>query len=188
MILKRSSDMGVRLAFISKKLDMEYKIDMQEKYWKYMVQIKAWIFYLDLYAEASYKWDKWINILGAIASSTSIAAWAIWQQLSFVWSIIIAVSQILTAIKGYLPYNKRLKSLVPLIEDLKFLYNKIEYSWLKVASGELTEEEINDILYKFKNEFTNIENKNLKEETLLENKKFMKIADEKTDLYFENNF
>ncbi len=68
------------------------------------------------------------------------------------------------------------------------MYNKIEYSWLKVASGELTEEEINDILYKFKNEFTNIENKNLKEETLLENKKFMKIADEKTDLYFENNF
>lgn len=58
-----------------------------------MVQIKAWIFYLDLYGEDSYKWEKRINIFSAIAASTSIAAWAIWQQLSFVWSLIIAISQ-----------------------------------------------------------------------------------------------
>lgn len=82
----------------------------------------------------------------------------------------------------------RLKILVPFMEDLKFLYNKIEYNWFKVASGELTEEEINNLLYSFKDEFTNIENKNLKEETLLENEDFKKIADEKTDSYFVNNF
>ena len=52
---------------------------MQEKYWRYMVQIKAWIFCLDLYGEDSYKWEKRINVFSAIASSTSIAAWAIWQ-------------------------------------------------------------------------------------------------------------
>lgn len=161
---------------------------MQEKYWKYMVQIKAWIFYLDLYVEDSYKWDKRINVLGAIASSTSIAAWAIWQQLSFVWSVIIAIFQVLSAIKGFLPYSKRLKNLVPFMEDLKFLYNKIEYNWFRVASGNLAEDEINDLLYTFKEEFTNIENKNLMEEILLENDKFKKAADEKTDLYFKNNF
>lgn len=162
--------------------------EMQEKYWKYMVQIKAWIFYLDLYAENFYKWDKRINVFGAIASSTSIAAWVIWQKLSFVWSIIIAASQVLNAIKVFLPYSKRLKILVPFMEDLKFLYNKIEYNWFKVASGELSEEEINNLLYSFKNEYTNIENKNLKEETLLENEAFKKIADKKTDSYFKNNF
>lgn len=161
---------------------------MQEKYWRYLVQIKAWIFYLDLYAEDSYKWDKRINVFGSIASSTSIAAWAIWQELSFIWSVIIALSQVLTAIKSFLPYSKRLKNLEPFIEDLKFLYNKIEYNWFKVASGELTEEEINELLYTFKNEFVNIENKNLKEETLLENDSFKKIADDKTDSYFANNF
>lgn len=84
---------------------------MQEKYWKYMVQIKAWIFYLDVYTEDSYRWDRIINIVVAIASSTSIAAWAIWQKYSFVWSIIIAISQVLTTIKGFLPYSKRLKML-----------------------------------------------------------------------------
>lgn len=49
-------------------------------------------------------------------------------------------------------------------------------------------EEINELLYTFKNEFVNIENKNLKEETLLENDSFKKIADDKTDSYFANNF
>ena len=161
---------------------------MQEKYWRYMVQIKAWIFYLDLYAEDSYKCDKRINIFGAIASSTSIAAWTIWSQLSYVWSVIIAVSQVLTAIKSFMPYSRRLKILVPFMEDLKFLYNKIEYNWFKVASGELSEDEINELLYAFKDDFASIENKNLKEETLLENNKFKTIADKKTDVYFENNF
>ena len=94
---------------------------MQEKYWKYMVQIKAWIFYLDVYTEDSYRWDRIINIVVAIASSTSIAAWAIWKKYSFVWSIIIAISQVLTTIKGFLPYSKRLKMLVPFMEDLKLI-------------------------------------------------------------------
>ena len=154
---------------------------MQEKYWKYMVQIKAWIFYLDVYTEDSYRWDKAINIFVAIASSTSIAAWA-------VWPIIIAISQVLTTIKGFLPYSKRLKMLVPFMEDLKFLYNKIEYNWFKVASGDLSEDEINELLYSFKDEFANIENKNLKEETLLEKDNFREIADRKNDAYFANNF
>ena len=153
-----------------------------------MVQIKAWIFYLDVYTENSYRWDRIINIIVAIASSTSIAAWAIWQKYSFVWSIIIAISQVLTTIKVFLPYSKRLKVLVPFMEDLKFLYNKIEFNWLKVASGDLSENEINELLYSFKDEFTNIENKNLKEETLLENNKFREIADRKTDEYFVDNY
>lgn len=161
---------------------------MQEKYWRYMVQIKAWIFYLDLYEEDSYKWEKGINVFSAVASSTSIAAWAIWQHLSFVWSFIIAVSQVLTAIKGFMPYSRRLKMIVPFMEDLKLLYNRMEYNWFKVSSGEVTEEEINEMLYTYKEEFTNIENKNLKEETLPENKMLREKADKKTDEYFKNNF
>lgn len=143
---------------------------------------------MDLYGENSYKWEKRINVFSAIVSSTSIAAWAIWQQLSFAWSFIIAISQVLSAIKVFLPYSRRLKSIVPFMEDLKFLYNRMEYTWFKVASGEMTEEEINEILYEFKNEYTNIENKHLKNETLLENEEFKKKSDMKTDAYFKNNF
>ena len=40
--------------------------------------------------------------------------------------------------------------------------------------SQMTEEEINETLYEFKNECTNIENKHLKDETLLENESFIK--------------
>ena len=71
---------------------------MQEKYWYYMVQVKSSIFYLDIYAERSYKWDRRINAYGAIASSSSIAAWAIWKDFSYIWAVIIAISQVLFSI------------------------------------------------------------------------------------------
>ena len=52
----------------------------------------------------------------------------------------------------------------------------------------LAEMKTNELLYSFKDEFSNIENKNLKEETLLEKDNFRKIADRKNDAYFANNF
>lgn len=173
--------------YIVKYIGVE-EIVVQEKYWYYMVQIKAWILYLDIYAEKSYKWDRRINVFGAIASSSSIAAWAIWKELSYVWAFIIAVSQVLSAIKEYFPFGRRLKVLRPFIEEMKILYIKIEYEWFKVAEGVLTEEEINTALYNYKKEFANIESKYLKEEVLLENSDYMDEADKKATKYFENNF
>lgn len=161
---------------------------MQEKYWNYMVQIKAWIFYLDLYIEDSYKWERRFNIFSAIASSASIAAWTMWDQFSFLWALVIAVSQVINAVKEFLPFSKRIKFIMPLLQNLKFLYNKMEYNWFGVASGEMTEEEMNKLLYRFKDEFSNIENVGLKEEILTERKDFMHLADKRTTSYFMNHF
>ena len=153
-----------------------------------MVQIKAWIYYLDIYAEKSYKWDRRINSYGAIASSSSIAAWAIWKDWSYIWAFIIAISQLLTAISDYLPFGRRLKLLCPFIDDMKRLYIKMEYDWYKVAEGEVMEGEINTLLFSYKKEFTSIESKYLKGELLVENLSYMEEADQKTNEYFVNNF
>lgn len=161
---------------------------MQEKYWYYMVQIKASIYYLEIYSEQSFKWDRRVNIYGAIASSSSIAAWTVWKDWSYVWAFIIAASQVFNAIKEYLPFGRRLKVLRPFTEEMKALYIKMEYDWYRVAKGELTETEINTLLFTYKKEFTNIESKYLTEEVLLENVNYMNEADKKTDKYFANNF
>jgi hypothetical protein len=161
---------------------------MQEKYWNYMVQVKSSVYYLDIYAEQSYKWDRRINVYSAIASSSSIAAWAIWKEWSYVWAIIIAISQVMTAIKVYFPFSARLKLLRPFLEEMKVLYIRMEYDWYKVAEGELTENEINSLLFSYKKEYFDIEGKYLKEEVLLENSKYMSEADHKTNQYFQNNF
>lgn len=161
---------------------------MQLKYWKYMVQMKAWVYYLEIYAENSYKWDKRINIIGAIASSSSIAAWAVWQEYSFIWAFVIAVSQVLSAIKEFLPFERRLKFLNSFKDDICVLCIKMEYDWYSVAQGELTEEEINSVLYTYKKAYTEIEGKYSKEEVLVENTEYMDEADIKATQYFQNNY
>ena len=161
---------------------------MQKKYWSYLVQIKAWIYYLDIYVEKSFQWDRRIKVFGAVASSSSIAAWTIWKEWSYICGVIIAVSQVLTAIKDYFPFGRRLKILKPFIDELKILYIKIEYDWFKVAEGEVTEKEINQLLFDYKKQFSEIESKYLNEEILIENLEYRNLADQKVTKYFENNF
>lgn len=153
-----------------------------------MVQIKAWIYYLDIYAEKSYKWNRRVNVFGAIASSSSIAAWAIWKEFSYVWAVIIALAQVLSAVKEYFPFGRRLKVLKPFIDEMSILYIEIESKWFKISEGEFSESEINSILYNYKKELTIIERKYLKEELLVENMDYMKEADQKANNYFVNTF
>ena len=49
----------------------------------------------------------------------------------------------------------------PFIDELKILYIKIEYDWFKVAEGEVTEKEINQLLFDYKKQFSEIESKYL---------------------------
>ncbi len=158
---------------------------MKERYRHYMENIQFRINYVDLYAEYSYRWDKALKMCIALTSSASIGAWAIWQQYSSVWACVIAASQVVAAISAFLPYGNRLKVLAIFMRELKLLYNKIEYNWLKVSTGELNQDEINDLLYKFGEQYIEIENTCLKEELLLDNQRFIRKANKKTDLYFQ---
>lgn len=161
---------------------------MQSRYWKYMVQLKAWIYYIDLYADHSYKWDKRINIYLAVTSSSSIAAWAIWSQCGFLWGFLIALSQVITAIKPHLPFAKRLESLGKITNQLQVLFNQADYEWYKVSSGEFTEEEINKRLHKLKEQYSKTVGIALEETLLPENEQFRDLADAKTEEYFQDAY
>ena len=82
----------------------------QRRYWKELFQLRVHVNYLELYMEHSELIDKSINIFLAVTSSTSICGWAIWNKYSFVWAVIIAASQLINAVKQFLPYRTRLKA------------------------------------------------------------------------------
>lgn len=161
---------------------------MQKKYWDLMVQTKSSVFYLDIYAENIYKCERSINILCAVASSASIAAWAVWTKLAYVWGFIIAISQVMTAVKDFLPYAKQLKMLKQFVEEMKKIYISMEKEWFRVAEGELTGKEINNMVFDFKKKIVELENKYLSENILLENLEYAKEADKRCDEYFVKNF
>ncbi len=158
----------------------------QEKYWRELDQLKVHVFYLESYLERTVTIDRNINMFLAIASSTSIASWVIWKDLSIVWAAIIAISQAINAIKPYLPYTKRLRSLQGITNDLESLFLTMEDNWFKVSEGFLTEEEIHKLHMRCKEKRRQIIQKYLGTSPLPENKSLMAQAQEHTRNYFNN--
>lgn len=116
---------------------------VQNQYWKELHQLKTHIGVIELHLEKAEKIDRGIKIFLAVASSGSIAGWAVWHQFSMVWAFIIAGSQVVTAIAPYLPYRARIKSYSALLNELEQTMQKAEFNWHSIAAGKLTETEIN---------------------------------------------
>src|SRR3989442_4975515 len=119
----------------------------QEQYWKELYELEVHANYIELYHQKSERWDNAINTFSAITSSSSIAGWVIWQQYSFVWGGIIALSQVISAIKMFLPYKARVNSLPRLLHELEEIFIDAERDWYKVSEGHLTEEQIHKLLF-----------------------------------------
>lgn len=158
---------------------------MQEKYWNYLIQVKTNVEYLDVYAEKTYLIDRNIRIICAVASSSAIAAWAIWTNLAFAWSAVIVASQVLSAVKDILPFSQRMKMLKELNEAMKNIFQRMEFDWYKVSDGQFTETEINEILFYYKREVSDAENKFMSENILVEREQYTLIAEEKCEKYFQ---
>lgn len=159
---------------------------MKEKYWNYMVALKYQLFYLGEYIDHSYKWDTYLNWFLACASTSSIGAWAIWKEFNYVWSIIIAGSQVINALKAQLPYSKRTKFLPKLYSELSELFNEYDYWWYKVSNDKLSEEEINDKLKELVEKDNKISNKYLMENHLPVKNKFCNKAQIQLENYYIN--
>lgn len=123
---------------------------VQEQYWNELYQLKTHINVVEYLLEKAEKADRIIKIVLAITSSVSIGSWAIWNQYSYIWAIIIAGSQIISAIVPYLPYTNRIKSYSSLIKEWEELMILSEFKWYAISNGELTKDEINNARFEIK--------------------------------------
>jgi len=122
---------------------MEVKNMVQEQYWKELHQLKTHINFIELQLEKAENKDRFIKIIFAIASSSSIGAWAIWNQFSWIWASIIAFSQVMSAVNQFLPYKSRIKEYTSLLHELDELMIQAEFKWHAIAEGKFTGTEIN---------------------------------------------
>ncbi len=104
--------------------------------------MKTHAVYLELLLAKTEAIDRSIKIFLALVSSGSIAGWAVWKDAQLLWGILIAASQVINAIRSYLPYKERMKALSALARELDELAIHTEIKWLEIAAGELTEKEM----------------------------------------------
>jgi len=160
----------------------------QRRYFNQLTQSKEQIFYVLEYIQRDEAWNWRINVFLALTSSVSIGGWAIWQELKLVWAILIALSQVVTAVKPLLTFEKRLKFLYPLRRELELIYLEMEKDWYDVSMGCLTEQEIHEKNCEFRRKIEEATYGNLKTTSIPTNNRFLRKAKSKTEIYFENNF
>jgi len=86
--------------------------------------------------------DRRISVIKAVASSAGIASWAVWQQLALLWGAIIALSQVIDALKEVFPFSRNLKAASELTIVLERLFIESQFEWENVYAGKLSADEI----------------------------------------------
>lgn len=160
----------------------------QIKYWQELYDLRSHANYINVYLLKTELHDRLFKVIIAIASSSSIGAWVIWQEFGFIWSVIIATSQVLTAISAYLPYKARLKTLTGLQPALEELALYAEERWFDVAEGNLTEEAIHKLQFEIKVKKIKLQDKFLKNTPLPDKDKYLRDAEERASRYFKNYY
>jgi len=115
----------------------------QERYWELITQVRFEVYYTDGYISRTHNWETWQNAITAIASSGSIAGWIIWKDWGIIWAGIIALSQVINALKPILPFTRRLKLLQEMYGEITRLSLEIEEDWFGISQGDFTERQIN---------------------------------------------
>lgn len=129
-----------------------------------------------------------MNVFLAVTSSSSIAAWAVWREFTWMWPTLIAGSQVIFAVKPFLPYNQRRKAVVALSDAYQAICLQIENRWFSVAEGHLPEQQIHEETIKFRTLLLDAERKAMDGIILPRNQKLMKVAEAEAKTYFSTHY
>jgi hypothetical protein len=160
---------------------------MRAKIWATLVDLRFKGYCLMYLVNRFQRWERNINIFLAIASSTSIAAWAIWGDLKIVWGIIIALSQVLTVVKPYFPYFKYVKELNSKCLKIETLNIEFERLWHKMQTKQLSDQQAEDSYFDLKKAIS--ETLNFGDDTIFDvSEKMEKKANEKMKIWLKNHY
>lgn len=117
---------------------------IKNRIWSSLVNTKFKCFYIQYLTERYHRNNLAIRIFLAIVSLSSVAAWAIWDIIPWLWTIIIAASNILQAINPLLAFEKKVKVLIEklsLLEDIQMEFEELYY---KFMTNKIDEQDASD--------------------------------------------
>ena len=152
-----------------------------------MIVLKVACDYMRCYRNHLSRWVTGIGTLRAVASSGSIAGWAIWHQYAFVWASIIAISQVLDALKDVFPITKRHKAASEHVHQIESLFIDAQLEWENIFAGHYSDDEIATRRHKLMKLRHEAETKNFPD-GLPERESDFISAEAQTKLYFEKTY
>jgi hypothetical protein len=152
-------------------------------YWKQMEQLKAASVCIRLIRNRLARWVRGVELVRALASSGSIAAWAWWKDYPLVWGGIIAAAQVLDATKQVFPFTRTHKAASDLTVALELLFIDTQLEWERIYTGRVPEEAIMDRCAKLRKLQLEAERKHFPE-GFRPSQKLIQLATEETRDYF----
>ena len=122
---------------------------MVERYWALFTSYKCKEFYYEHYNASSAFMDGLLKYILAVASAGSIATWAVWNRVPWVWALIIAVSQLLHILLPYLPYARQRTALKFLLPEFRATLIDIDNSWNGIMNGAYDNTTIARLYYEY---------------------------------------
>ncbi len=160
-------------------------MSMHDRFWKMLVNFRLGLYFYDEHVRLCVKTDRFFKLFIAIFTAGSVASWQIWEKLSVLWSVLVALSQLAIIVNEILPYKMRLKQIQDLRSVLGKIFDDAENKWRDVYSGELTEDQINDLATGFLKEWGDAEDKFIRDDYISEPKWLVNRAQAKMMRYFE---
>lgn len=120
---------------------------MRTRVWNNMANIKFKAIYTGECSRLAERAGRSYSFFLSFASASSVAAWAIWQQVPWLWAGIVALSQVLHIAKPYLPFMKHDKDFLEMSFELEYLYLEYERLWVAFDDDRLSEAEAEKQFY-----------------------------------------
>jgi len=158
---------------------------MRELFWKELYDLKFQVYYYDLHYERLYKIEKYVTTSTQVVSSLSLTIWAITNDYSFVWSSIIACSQLVNMILITLSVADKIKTLSEVIMSLSSMFTEFDYYWLDINEGVTTDKEINERIKEIRTKKSSLLDSHLVKHTISDKQKLIKIATKKLKDYYK---
>lgn len=159
----------------------------QRLYWNQMLQLKGSLSYICVYRNYLGRWVTGLGALRAIASCGGIAAWAIWKDYALIWGAIIALSQVMDALKDVFPFVKLHKACSEHTITLSYLFVDAELEWESVYAAKYADDEIMNRIHKLKKVQLDAERSSFPD-GLAPNVSFRAQAEQETRGYFAQTY
>ena len=165
-------------------------MDYQKSYWNMLSDLIYARYYWKEIAISSEKRLKWLKIILMIVSCGGVTAFlAMFDNVFVRWisAVLVIVGQVVTALLPILGYEMQIRSLLDVSSRLSVISIMVERTWMDIAEGAMTQDEIWRLVDYYSSNITDIEHC-LDLYNIQYNEKAHKKADELQGEYLENKF
>ncbi len=128
---------------------------MRDRFWAMYSETQFTYFYYWQYRDLSQKIDFWLRIISTFTTGSSVVAILLKKATPIIWTVLITISQAYQSLQHLLPFQERMTRVDYFLPPLQKLLNEIRRKWEYIDT--LSDEEIAELIYKFRNEFISLE-------------------------------